>query len=1502
MFKKFLRNFFLGLLIFILLTPLIFFIAFQIPPVQRFLNDKITILLQENLNTNVTIGEISYNAPFDLVLTDLFIEDYQVDTLLYMQYFKIRPLFYNFRSKTVTIDKISIKGLKAEYRADSSGFSNFDYLLSNLPVSEPEVQSEETPPINIKINKIDIQKSAAFYSTEENDTIPYQFDLDTLNFVRFSTKITNLNLSGDTVNLRINKFSAYEKSGFKIRHLSTNVTLINEDVNLKNTSFALNKTKIISPIIHFKPSTLGYDDIENIFLELNINKKSTFETADLSYFSPLFASYQPKIKFGLIASGSVANLKIDEGFLSYGSNTVADISGEIIGLPYPDSSYFDIKIRKASTSKNDLLSLKDPETKQQFVEIPDSINIPYSISYTGNFCGMINNFSTDGEIITSSGNANFDFDVILNEESTYVSGLFDVKNFDIGYITKNNDIGLLTMNDTIDLTIVDSSTFIGFNNAKIDLIQLMGYSYSNIDLNVDLIKDTIDLSFSVFDENIDLKAGLQLDLANEMPHISYDVDLNAARLFYLNLIQTPEGKDDDLFAFLSTHFKGYFSGDDLRNLKGKLEFVEPLYVVKDIMPFNLNEFILDIDYEVDAKNDTLRKFTINSDLLDGSLVGEHNISDLKDFASNLMPAYFPALKSDTTKDIFEIRPDAENMIIDFKIKDLSQLLEFSQADIVISDNTFISGNLSTKNRNFSLNIFSDSVNFSGNRLKNLSVSLIGDGKSLSSIITTDTLKISSISLENFMVTSFSENNTSNLNISWINDSELKNEGNFSAIVDVEKDEFQNIVVYSSLPKNFITINDVKWTLWSDTIKYDSSGITIKKFSAIDSSIQTIGALGKISADSNDVLNFYINGFDLSQINPLVNDVKIGGRLRTEAKMSMLMDTFPEIVLFNYIEGFKINDNFIGNIEQNFKLDTLGYIKTATLLTLDRTLRKKVDNEYVSYDTTFNPIIVRADYSTITKEYEVLAKLDNFKLSPFKDYVVEYIDYNAFTKLNGILSINGNTDSTDVQGYVNLTGGFTVVPTGAKYSLNNGLGISIKKDIIIIEETVLTGPGLVGDATLSGTIEHNKFQDPKFDIHLRADTIAFMELERTNSSKYYGTLVASGDVSITGYLENLKIDADIITEPKTNLTLLMDRPDEVSDKTAIVTFINPQDTIVFDYEEDEQENTNIDIDLNLTLKPEAKFKLIFDELTDEFFAIQGAGDIKIKQSAFGDLVLVGEISIEKGEYNFVLENIIKKNFIIEKGSSITFNGDPLDAHLDLTTIYTINNVGLYNLLLDEEYSESKTQADCYINLTGKVLEPDIKFSVKLPKADRKIATQVQNLDEANMNKQFLSLLLISRFQPLPGLTYDPSSYLAGTFNAGELVSNQLNALMSNLGADIDLDLNYITGDAATTDQVDLALSKSFLDGKLNFNTDVGVGGNSVASQGQSNFIGDFEVELKLNQKGNLLLKGFNKTNRNDYYESGYTQGIGILFKTDLDNIFKKDTNGYYQNTTDTLNNN
>jgi len=71
--------------------------------------------------------------------------------------------------------------------------------------------------------------------------------------------------------------------------------------------------------------------------------------------------------------------------------------------------------------------------------------------------------------------------------------------------------------------------------------------------------------------------------------------------------------------------------------------------------------------------------------------------------------------------------------------------------------------------------------------------------------------------------------------------------------------------------------------------------------------------------------------------------------------------------------------------------------------------------------------------------------------------------------------------------------------------------------------------------------------------------------------------------------------------------------------------------------------------------------------------------------------------------------------------------------------------------------------------------------------------------------------------------------------------------------------------------------------VNLNGYTEIGNNTTASN-DNGIMGDVSVEVKLNKKGTLRAKGFNRTNNDNLTERrADTQGIGIFFSQSFDKL-------------------
>jgi len=264
--------------------------------------------------------------------------------------------------------------------------------------------------------------------------------------------------------------------------------------------------------------------------------------------------------------------------------------------------------------------------------------------------------------------------------------------------------------------------------------------------------------------------------------------------------------------------------------------------------------------------------------------------------------------------------------------------------------------------------------------------------------------------------------------------------------------------------------------------------------------------------------------------------------------------------------------------------------------------------------------------------------------------------------------------------------------------------------------------------------------------------------------------------------------------------------------------------------------------------------------------------------------------------FTAGGIIYKNFIIEPGGTIGWNGNPLDATIDIQAAYNRLKTSLYQLTNDP--NQKKVDVDCRMFLTGKLMNPSIRYDIYLPNADQESRNTVNasTNSQEDLSNQFLSLLITNNFLPSQNSSSSTSSGQSGISAASvtgiEFLSNQLSRMMSQFSKDFDIGFNYRPNDYVTTGQVEMAMSTQLLNDRIIINGNVDVGGQQVTTANTNKVIGEGNVEVKITNNGKLRLKAYNRANQSYLSEYPYTQGVGILYKEDF-NSFNELIKHYYK---------
>jgi hypothetical protein len=314
---------------------------------------------------------------------------------------------------------------------------------------------------------------------------------------------------------------------------------------------------------------------------------------------------------------------------------------------------------------------------------------------------------------------------------------------------------------------------------------------------------------------------------------------------------------------------------------------------------------------------------------------------------------------------------------------------------------------------------------------------------------------------------------------------------------------------------------------------------------------------------------------------------------------------------------------------------------------------------------------------------------------------------------------------------------------------------------------------------------------------------------------------------------------------------------------------------------------IQLNFDLEVTPDAEVQMIFDPTVGDILKGKGSGDLKMQINTLGKFNMYGNYTVEEGEYLFTLLNVINRKFTIEYGGTVVWNGDPLDAVINLKAIYR-TKASLSELLpQSSDQSASKTTVDCLILMTGKLMSPNIQYDIYLPNAEESTREKVKNAINTSdeLNKQFSSLLVLNSFMPnesgkaLGFGSSSPYGNAAGV-NASEFLSNQLSHWLSQISSDVDFNFNYRTDRKLKSDEVEVAMSTQLLNDRLTIYGNLGVPTNAAA-QTSSKFVGDVDIDYKITKSGKLRIKAFNHSNEGQIsLLSPYTQGFGLVYKEEF----------------------
>ncbi len=1466
------------------------FLILQFPPVQenlanRFLNDfskktgfkstitGLRILWFDRLELEgVTILD---PANSEMITAKKILINYSFTHLLQGKNVNIDGLIVD--SAHVSIHRIS------EY--DTSSNLNINVFVNRINEAyAANGGSGKSPQINL--GEALLTQSVFTFNDSKQDSINYGFDYNHFKVDIDEAQLQNFMILGDTTEFNVQTLIAKDrKTELKIKQLSTFFRISQRAMEFKGLKLYANESFISDTVIFHYAKQTDLNDFNNLVtIEANL-ANTIIEPSDIALFAPAMRKVTQPLHISGKLNGKVNRFKVTRMDIGLG-NTNLKGSIDLDGLPNTEETFIILNLSDSRIDFNDIAFLINENALNRLT--PMGMH-----TLRGQFVGYPSDFVANGSFSSKVGRVTSDINFKLNEEdfnkSTY-SGKLQLTDFDLGaYFNDTTTFQKINLNGKISGKGLTAQTADFTLDGKITSIGLKGYNYSKIETNAHFASEFFSGFLKIDDPNLKFNATGSIDLRNNKNEIKIKASLDTSEFQNLKLSYEKLS--------IRSQLDVNITGLDIDSLLGTAILKNIAIQYKD-QELQLKDLTL-----MSSKVGIEKNFSVNSSLINVEVNGDYYFTQVFTDIQKLIKELELNIQNDQveTKKYYATQTflpgNDYSLEYKFGIKNFNPISELLNIDFFVNPGTEINGEFSHGYTTI-FNAYSkiDTINIRGNNFweneLELTVSKIADSTNVLSMLYADSKNQSFKGLiaNDLVLEAIWDRNHVDASLD-IEQREKENYLRLKGGIDFLSDSTQ----LKLLPSD-IQILKRKWKIDPNNLLLSKGREwNIKKLKFI-SGDEDISLQGKISDNPDEKLTLEVNDLDLTVLNAFTTK-KIEGKLDGTVQLS---NFYAKQVIQNniFIDNLYVNSFLVGNIEGTNSW-SVAEEKFILHFLIDR-LGDKIVNLEGHYDPAkeSDPLHVDAH----------LQKASLKIIEPFFDDIFSNLDGT----ISGLFKIKGDLLSPDIRGEGDIENGQIMINyLQTLYKIKGTIGMTPTsidfKNIVLTDEFNSTGQ-------LSGSILHQDFKQTRINLAAQFKNFQVLKTTTKDNSLFYGEGFATGDVSFTGPVSNLKITANARTDRNTRIYIPLSGTSSGYSKKEFISFINFTDSAYIKENKGEEKNrislTGITFDLNLAITPDAYCELIFDIKSGDIIRGRGTGDIKLQLDTKGEFNMFGPLEFTEGWYNFTLAGVINKEFNIERGSRITWFGDPYGAALDIKASY--NQMTSLSAVLTDPNLTSAPQArrkypvNVILNIDGPMLTSEINFditadnlptSVAFTNPDDNSTTAVNlqfdflafknRLDEQEMKRQVFSLLILRKLSPPE--SFDTSGAIVNSVS--ELLSNQLSYWMTQVDDNLEIDVDLGTMDDEAFSTFQLRLSYTFLNGRMRITRD-GTQNNqyTTTSNDVSNMVGDWTIDYLLTPDGKFRAKMYNRNNVNPIdnslgKQSAVTTGFSLMHTQNF-NEFKE----------------
>lgn len=1352
------------------------------------------------------------------------------------------------------------------------------------PNNEVSKTTDQEKALRLLLGKLVLNDVKVAYNNTAIAPTRQGMDFNHLNFSKLNVEVKDFKMQNNTFAGSVNSAEIQEARGLDIREFNTDFVYNEKEAYLKDLYLETPRTVLRDEVV------LNYNSIEQLSSNLgavkisaNI-KDSKVGFADILNLAPDLRNTAPFNKYPNAILNVNANVKGNVNDLLINNLKVSGLdqlrvaaSGRIKNATNPNNLYYDLRIAELSSSARTIYNLVPKNT------IPNNISLPSNMSIKGTAKGTTKVVDANLNLYSTSGNAAVVAKVDMRRKNRE---LYDVKanlqGLQIGRIIKNKDIG------AISAQIYAKGESFDFKNANADLrghvasAIYKGYRYQNMNLTGKIRRGAYNIILNSKDPN----ANMQLTASGVYNEKNPTVKVNG-NILKLDLNKLGFYKDQMI---LAGKIDGDFTNLDPDHLNGYLNLKDFAFSdTKEIYP--VQEINLKASSTADSTN-----IVFNSQIADVELRGKYRLTQIFGALTQTINQYYQFQKPAKTEKI----EAGQFFTFNAKIKNDDLIRKFVP-ELKSFETINLTGNYNADSQKIEIDGQIPQLLYGENTIENATLKVTNENQALQYNLNVAALKSSSFALNKVNVGGDIANNIINYNITT---KDAKDETQFLIAGNAKS---LNDITEISLNPNGLKLNYTDWTVSEgNKIQISRRGILADNFRLSNSGSEIL--LQSESQSANAPLNVSLKDFKIETITELIkkDTLLARGTINGTAQLRDLTKNMTFTSDLN-ITDLIVYENPIGNLA--VKVNNTS---------------PKILNADIALSGNNNDVKILGDYNTSSSTFDLNMAINQLQMKSVQGFSMNAVT-NTEGYLSGNLKITGTTTQPNILGKVKFNDvGLEIAKTGSDFrKLNDEIDFT-SRGIEFNNFKINDRDG--NSLNIDGQVLTQTYRDFAFNLDVNAKDFKVVNSEKSNDAIMYGILSIDAALHIKGNLDLPKVDGRLSVADDTDFTFVLPQSSPtLQEREGIVEFIDQDQvalnkTVKADSLNSQTRIKGMDVSVNIELSKEAKLSLLIDKANGDFVKLQGEAELTGGIDPSGKTTLVGVYEVESGSYEMSV-SVLKRKFDIQKGSTITWTGEPTTALLDITAIYKTEAAPID--LVEQQISgesagtlnqfKQRIPFNTLLKMKGELLKPVITFDITTDEKNNAVSSNVTDIvdqklsqlrtQESEMNKQVFALLLLNRF--IGENPFESGAGVSGEMMArqsvSKILSQQLNNLASDLikGVDLNFDLesseDYSSGAKNTRTDLNVDISKKLLNDRLKVSvgSNFGLEGEARQNENMTNIAGDVTVDYSLSKDGRYMLRAYRK---NEYQVALQGQivetGVGFIITLDYDkfrDIFQKSKN-------------